>query len=54
MVMIDLAGMDTDKGKNIRLLVKAIHISNKSFVIEYKTWQDSIIYAVYSNYIIIS
>ena len=54
MVLVDLAGMDMDKGRNIRLLVKAIHISNKSFVIEYKTWSDSIIFAVYSNYIIIS
>ena len=54
MVLIDLAGMDMDKLRNTRLLVKAIHISNKSFVIEYKTWSDSIVYAVYSNYIIIS
>ena len=34
MVLIDLAGMGTDKGRNVRLLVKVIHItdiSNKSF-----------------------
>lgn len=49
-VTVSLTGMDVGKGANHRLTVKPINITRLGFDLEYKTWWDSQVYALWSSW----
>jgi hypothetical protein len=50
-VVVSLAGLDTDKGFNVRTTINAESISASGFSIKVATWGDSLVYAVTVSWI---
>lgn len=50
-VVIGLSGLDGDGTKNNRVQVTAKDITESGFVVEYKTWFDTVLYTVWANWL---
>lgn len=50
-VVIGLNGLDVGSTKNNRVVVTAKNITDSGFQVEYKTWSDTILYAVWANWL---
>ncbi len=50
-VVIGLSGLDVDATKNNRVQVTAKNITESGFVVEYKTWYDTVMYSVWTNWV---
>ncbi len=49
-IFIEISGLDVNAIKNTRVQVTAKNITESGFDLEYKTWYDTILYSVWTNW----